>query len=111
MELTVVGTVQLVIFYEAEGEHGKAVLAAAPLIPGVLRKGKELLPKKGTNLADDVAKRVAPNKGVTRTFTQLVDDIVANPSKWKAISAHTEKATRKGARRYRSVGFMGTSDF
>ncbi len=71
MELTVVGTVQLVIFYEAEGEHGKAVLAAAPLIPGVLRKGKELLPKKGTNLADDTVKTAVPAKGVLSGSSRL----------------------------------------
>jgi len=36
----------------------------------------------------------------TRPFNQLVDDIRGNPQRWEAISAHTEKATRKGARRH-----------
>lgn len=34
----------------------------------------------------------------TRTFSQIIDDFSANPSKWRSVSAHTEQATSHVAR-------------
>jgi hypothetical protein len=41
----------------------------------------------------------APRSG-PRSFADKLDDLKANPDKWQRVSAHTEKATRKGGRRH-----------
>jgi hypothetical protein len=36
---------------------------------------------------------------VARSFRENVEDFEANPEQWQPISVHTDKASRKGARR------------
>ena len=56
-----------------------------------LKKGEEkCVEAEGEKLAPDT----------TRPFKQLDADIRANPNNWEAISAHSEKASRKGARQH-----------
>ncbi len=63
------------------------------------------LPKTRANRSDDLLRSPGAKSGALtharpRPFAALLQDIQANPHRWEAISAHTEKATRKGARRH-----------
>ncbi len=55
-----------------------------------------------TDKANDLRKasRHVPEAKVHRSFPEKLADIQGNPDKWDAISAHAEKASRKGARQH-----------
>ncbi len=94
--ITAAGEAVLLAHDLAEGDAQPLDALAAARIPGMMRQLQ--IPGRGRRIMNLGA--IGRSSGVTRPFTRLVDDIDANPSKWKAISAHTEKATRKGARRH-----------
>jgi hypothetical protein len=95
------------ILTTAEVAAGGAGLAKAGARKATRKGVKEFTESQTDDVARGVGSRVDDAVGTSgtknaRTFRDKLDDVQRNPDRWERVSAHTEKAQRKGARRHGS---------